>query len=72
MKVILLENITSLGVKGDIKNVSDGYASNFLLPQKKALIASLQNIFVVEQQIKTKSNKRVKKINKKTKKHGTN
>jgi large subunit ribosomal protein L9 len=48
MKVILLENITSLGVRGDIKDVSDGYASNFLLPQKKALIASLKNVVTLQ------------------------
>ena len=44
MKVVLLETIKSLGLKGDIKNVSDGYAVNFLIPQKKALIASEKNI----------------------------
>lgn len=44
MKVILTEDIKSLGVKGDIKNVSDGYASNFLLPQGKAVLASNENI----------------------------
>jgi len=44
MKVILTENIKSLGVRGDIKEVSDGYANNFLLPQAKAVIASPDNI----------------------------
>ncbi len=67
MKVILLEDIISLGVKGDIKNVSDGYAVNFLLPQKKALIASPKNIFIVEQQLKNINKKKLKK----NKKHGS-
>lgn len=44
MKVILTENIKSLGIKGDIKDVSDGYASNYLLPQGKAILASLENV----------------------------
>ena len=44
MRVILLENIDSLGKRGEIKNVTDGYAVNFLLPQKKAVAASPSNI----------------------------
>ena len=34
MKVILLEDVKSLGKKGEIVNVSDGYARNFVLPKK--------------------------------------
>ena len=44
MKIILLEDIKSLGKRGDIKNVTDGYAGNFLLPQKKAVVASSNNV----------------------------
>jgi large subunit ribosomal protein L9 len=36
MKVVLLENIRGLGRVGDVKNVPDGYAHNFLLPRKLA------------------------------------
>ncbi len=36
MKVILLENVKGQGKKGEIINVSDGYAQNFLLPKKLA------------------------------------
>ena len=40
MQVILLERIGRLGQMGDVVNVKDGYARNFLLPQKKALRAT--------------------------------
>ncbi|NLI70498.1 MAG: 50S ribosomal protein L9 [Firmicutes bacterium] len=36
MKVILIEDVDRLGRKGDVKNVADGYARNFLLPRKLA------------------------------------
>jgi large subunit ribosomal protein L9 len=44
MQVILLERIGRLGQMGDIVNVKDGYARNFLLPQKKALRATKENL----------------------------
>ena len=40
MKVILLQDEKSQGKKGDIINVSDGYAANYLIPRKLAIIAS--------------------------------
>ncbi|HMP67167.1 MAG TPA: 50S ribosomal protein L9 [Candidatus Paceibacterota bacterium] len=40
MKVILLQNITGLGQKGDIKEVSEGYAMNMLIPRKMVKFAS--------------------------------
>ena len=44
MQVILLERVAKLGQMGDVVTVKDGYARNFLLPQKKALWASEANI----------------------------
>ncbi|MCC6095075.1 MAG: 50S ribosomal protein L9 [Eubacterium sp.] len=44
MKVILLEDVKSLGKKGEIVNVSDGYARNLLLPKKKGLEATPANL----------------------------
>lgn len=40
MEVILLKEIENLGHKGEIKNVANGYARNFLLPQKLASLAT--------------------------------
>ena len=44
MEVILLERVAKLGQMGDVVTVKDGYARNYLLPQKKALWASDANI----------------------------
>lgn len=44
MKVILLETIPALGQEGEVKEVADGYATNYLLPNKKALLATGQNV----------------------------
>lgn len=40
MKVILLQDVKNIGKKGDIKQVTDGYARNFLLPQKLVEMAT--------------------------------
>lgn len=44
MKVILLEDVKSLGKKGDIVNVSDGYARNAILPKKLGVEANNKNL----------------------------
>lgn len=51
-KLVLLERVESLGKMGDIVTVRPGYARNFLLPQKKALRASKENIAYFEAQKK--------------------
>ena len=48
MQVILLERIGRLGQMGDVVNVKNGYARNFLLPQKKALRATKENMAAPE------------------------
>ena len=48
MDIILLERIGNLGNIGDVVTVKDGYARNFLLPQKKALRANDSNKKVFE------------------------
>lgn len=44
MKVILKENVKGKGKKGDVINVSDGYATNFLFPKNLADAANNQNL----------------------------
>ena len=50
MKVILTENIPSLGMPGTIVDVARGYARNFLIPQGKALEATPSNLAHFESQ----------------------
>ena len=44
MKVILLEDVKSLGKKGEVVNVNDGYARNFVLPKKLGVEATGKNM----------------------------
>lgn len=44
MKVIFLEDVKGKGKKGELKEVSDGYARNFLLPKKLAKEATTDNL----------------------------
>ena len=49
MEVILIENIEKLGKVGDVVKVKDGYARNYLIPKKKVLRASKENLKVFEE-----------------------
>jgi large subunit ribosomal protein L9 len=63
MKVILQKDIPNLGDAGDIKEVAEGYARNFLLPKKLVIPASDSSQRVIEHQkkiIKLKKDKRKK------------
>ena len=62
MQVILLENINGVGKKFEIKNVSDGYARNFLLPKGHAKIAT-QNALAELKKLQEKENLKKEKLN---------
>ncbi|PWK62142.1 50S ribosomal protein L9 [Roseicyclus mahoneyensis] len=50
MEVILLQRVAKLGQMGEVVNVKDGYARNYLLPQKKALRVNAANLKTFEAQ----------------------
>ncbi len=52
MKVVLTKDVEKVGKKGEIKNVSAGYARNFLLPKNVAIVATEANIKAVEEKKK--------------------
>jgi large subunit ribosomal protein L9 len=67
MKVVLLENVDKLGNAGEVKNVSDGFARNYLIPKKLAQPATQQALKKVEKQLEDqlKRNKEELKENQK-------
>ena len=67
MQVILLEKVVNLGQLGDVVRVKDGFARNFLIPQKMAVEASPSNLKQLEErlkQIRKKEEKMLAEINK--------
>ncbi len=57
MKVILLKDVKGTGKKGEVKEVSDGYARNFLLPKKMAVIANNTAVKELDEKNKAQENK---------------
>ncbi|MDY5435666.1 50S ribosomal protein L9 [Peptostreptococcus porci] len=57
MKVILLQDVKGTGKKGEIKEVSDGYARNFLLKKKVAVEANNTNLKELDEKSKSKERK---------------
>ncbi|HEX9420181.1 MAG TPA: 50S ribosomal protein L9 [Methylomirabilota bacterium] len=60
MKVILLDDVGTLGRRGEVREVSDGYARNFLIPQKHALTATpgnLKNLAQIKSQQEAKASR---------------
>ena len=67
MEIILLESLNKLGKAGEIITVKDGFAKNFLIPEKKAIIANKKNKASLENritQINSNNDKRIAEANK--------
>ncbi|WP_035587242.1 50S ribosomal protein L9 [Hippea jasoniae] len=62
MKIVLLEDVEKLGYAGDIKEVKDGYAVNYLIPKGYALAATKSNLKLVEEKRRAILRKIEKKI----------
>ncbi|MDA8217978.1 MAG: 50S ribosomal protein L9, partial [Dehalococcoidales bacterium] len=60
MKVLLKADVQDLGVAGEIRNVADGYARNYLIPQGLAVPATEQNIKQAEQQAEAAARRQAK------------
>ena len=61
MKVILLDDVSKVGRRGEVRDVSDGYARNFLIPKKLALSATAGNLQNLEH-IKTQQDAKAGRI----------
>ncbi len=60
MNIILTEDVESLGTAGQLLKVKDGYARNYLIPGGKAMVATIQNVKILEHQkqlVQSKLNK---------------
>jgi large subunit ribosomal protein L9 len=63
MKVILKEHVKNLGTAGNVVNVADGYARNYLIPRNLAVEANVKNIKALEHEKKKIEEKARKKTN---------
>lgn len=62
MKVILQDDVKALGKKGQVVEVKEGYARNFLFPKKLAVEATANNLKEIERQQKIKENKKQQEL----------
>jgi large subunit ribosomal protein L9 len=61
MKIILLDDVTKVGRRGEVREVSDGYARNYLIPKKLALSATTGNLKNLDQ-IKTQQDAKASRV----------
>ena len=61
MKILLSQDVENLGKMGDIVSVKDGYARNYLIPQRKAIQATEQNILNIQAQAEKRQEAEAKK-----------
>jgi large subunit ribosomal protein L9 len=57
MEIILKEDVSNLGFKGDILKVKDGYGRNFLIPTKKAILATTSAKKMLAEDLKQRAHK---------------
>lgn len=57
MEIILKEDVINLGYKGDIVKVKDGYGRNFLIPQKKAILATVSAKKMLAEDLRQRAHK---------------
>ncbi len=57
MQVILIQDVDNLGGRNELATVKNGYARNFLIPQKLAIEASPSNLKQLEEKLKVKAKK---------------
>lgn len=62
MEIILTQDVERLGSKDDIVSVKDGYARNFLIPKKKAIVATESAKKILAENIKQRAHKEAKLI----------
>jgi large subunit ribosomal protein L9 len=62
MEIILIQDVDRLGSKDDIVNVKDGYARNFLVPKKKAIVATTSAKKMLAENTKQRAHKEAKLI----------
>lgn len=60
MKIILLEDVTRLGGKDDVVEVKNGYARNFLIPEKKAILATESALKILAENQRQRAHKEAK------------
>ena len=60
MKVVLIDEVPSLGIAGDVRDVKDGYGRNFLIPKRLAVLATAQALAGADSRRKTEVERRTR------------